>query len=90
MRSYFPKPEPPTMKNIFKKLHLPAVVGALSSLVGLADLAARPEVAQTLPHFMPDEWAVACVAVGTAISAVSRAIHKDDVIEIPKPRSRDL
>lgn len=73
------------MKNILKKLHLPALVGALSSLVGLADLAARPEVASALPHFLPDQWAVALVAVGTAISAVSRAIHKDQVIEIAKP-----
>lgn len=74
------------MKSLLKKLHLPAIVGALGSLVGLADLAARPEVTQVLPHFMPDEWAVACVAIGTAISAVSRAIHKGDVHEVPKPR----
>lgn len=72
--------------NIFKKLHLPAIVGALSSLVGLADLAARPDIAPALPHFMPSEWAAALVAVGTAISAVSRAIHKGDVAEVPKPR----
>lgn len=72
--------------NIFKKLHLPALVGALSSLVGLADLAAKPDVAAVLPHFLPDQWAVALVAVGTAISAVSRAIHKDDVYEVQKPR----
>lgn len=72
--------------NFLKKLHLPAVVGALSSLVGLADLAARPEVASALPHFLPDQWAVALVAVGTAISAVSRAIHAGDKVEVPKPR----
>lgn len=72
------------MKNLFRKLHLPALVGALGSLVGLADLAARPEIAATLPHFMPDDWAVACVAIGTAISAVSRAIHKGDVVEVDK------
>ena len=74
------------MKNILKKIHLSAVVGALSSLVGLADLAAQPDIASALPHFLPDKWAVALVAVGTAISAVSRAIHKGDVIEVPKPR----
>jgi hypothetical protein len=70
--------------NILKKLHIPALVGALGSLVGLADLSARPEISAALPHFMPDQWAVACVAIGTAISAVSRAIHAGDKMEIPK------
>lgn len=65
------------MKKVAKKFHLAGVFGAVTTLSGLLAL---PEVA----NLLPGEWAAAVIAVGAAIQAVTRAVHKGDVRELPK------
>lgn len=60
-----------------KRLHLAGLVGALTTASGLL---ASPLVAGLLPP----HWAAAMIAVGGAIQAVTRAVHKGDVVEVPK------
>lgn len=76
------------MPGILKKLHLPAVVALVGQLVGLSDLvASNQKVASevVLPHVgLSPEWAAVLVAICTLIQAVTRAVNKGDVMEVPK------
>lgn len=73
------------MKNPWKKLHLAGVVGALTTLGGLA---AAVEKIPALTETTVGRVATAIVAIGAAIQAVTRAVHKGDVVELPKPNHR--
>lgn len=68
--------------SIFKRIHLPALGGLLSSVVGLIGLANRPDVAPVLhdiaPSVLTPEWSAALTAVGVAVLTVSKAIHRGD------------
>lgn len=68
---------------MLNKLHLSGILGALTTLGGLA---ASPEVA----NLIPGKWSAVVVAVGALIQATTRAVHKGDVMEVPKPRSREF
>lgn len=73
------------MKNFFRKLHVAGVVGALTTLGGLA---AAIEKVPALTETTVGKVATAVVAIGAAIQAVTRAVHAGDVMEVPKPRTR--
>ncbi len=62
---------------MFSKLHLAGLVGLLTSTAGIVS---SPEVAALIPG----KWAAAITAAGVLIQAVTRAVHKGDVIEVPK------
>lgn len=53
------------------KLHLPALGGLLTTIVGLAG---SPLVSNVIPA----HWAAAIVAVGAAVQAVTKAIQHQD------------
>lgn len=76
------------MKNILKKLHLPAVLALVGQVIGVSDLvAANPKIASevVMPHLgLSPEWAAVLIALCTLVQAASRAIHKGDVIEVEK------
>lgn len=76
------------MPNLFKKLHLPAVIAFAGQLIGLTDLVAQnPKIATEIavPHLgLSPEWATVLVGACTLVQAVSRAVHKGNVVEVPK------
>lgn len=78
------------MKNIWKKLHLSAVLALAGQLVGISDLvASNPKVATEIavPHLgLSPEWAAVLIGTCTLIQAFTRAIHAGDKMEVPKPR----
>lgn len=78
------------MKNILKRIHLSAALALIGNVVGLTDLIAQnPKVASevVIPHLgLSPEWATAVVLICTTVQAVTRAVHKGDVQEVPKPR----
>lgn len=57
--------------SFWKRIHLPALGGLATTIVGLAKLAADP----SLLSFMSHDVAVAVTSVGAAILAVTKAIH---------------
>jgi hypothetical protein len=76
------------MKNLFKKLHLPAVLALVGQVIGVSDLvASNPKAAElaVFPHLgLSPEWAAALVAFCTFLQAATRAIHSGDKLEVPK------
>jgi hypothetical protein len=66
------------MKRLKRRVHWSGVVGLLTTVCGVL---ASPEVAGVLPRNV----SLAVVFLGAGIQAITRAVHKGDVREIPKP-----
>lgn len=64
---------------MLKKLHLAGVVGAVTTVAGIMSL---PEVL----NLLPPKVAAGVIAAGAVIQALTRAVHKGDVMEVPKSR----
>lgn len=63
---------------MFSKLHLAGIVGALTTLGGLL----TSPLVTGIVH--DPKWSAVIVAAGSLIQAATRAVHKGDVVEVPK------
>lgn len=65
------------MKSFFQKLHPAALLGLATTIAGVL---ADPALLALLPH----KTAAIVTIAGAVIQAVTRAVHKGDVVETKK------
>jgi hypothetical protein len=70
------------MRGLLKKVHPAAVFALATTIVGVLG---DPAVIGHLPHRIATGVAIA----GAVLQAATRAVHKGDVKEIPKPTPND-